>query len=303
MGIRRALLVGINAYTHSNPLRGCINDVKQMQATLGKYYGFGADSFKILLDQDATLANIKAGITWLAEGGDDADAVRVFHYSGHGYFVPDDNGDEPDGRDEVLVPIDHDSAGFLTDDTLKSLYGAFPKKGNLTLVMDSCHSGTVQRDDRDIRYRFLPASQEHIDACDAVKEKFARAQEDHVVMQLDKMRHAGALPEGDALRDTVRDLMKGFEKVRFGDVRVRESNVLIAGCRSDQQSADAHIAGDYHGALTYYLVDAIEKANGAISYRDMLTQAVGSLKQGNYGQTPQLETRRGRDLLKAFTPF
>jgi hypothetical protein len=161
----------------------------------------------------------------------------------------------------------------------------------------------VQRDDRDVRYRFLPATQEHIDACDAAEAAFKAAQEDHVVAQLEKMRHAGAIPAGDALRDTVRDLMKGFQKSRFGDIRVRESNMLIAGCRPDQQSADALIAGDYHGALTYYMVDSIEKANGAISYRELATQTAAKLQQNNHAQVPQLEYRRGRDQLKVFTPF
>jgi metacaspase-1 len=303
MSIRRGLLVGINAYTHSNPLRGCINDVKQMQGVLSKYYGFAADSFKILLDQDATLANITTGLAWLAEGGDDADAVRVFHYSGHGYFVPDTNGDEPDGRDEVLVPVDHDSAGFLTDDALKVIYDRFPKSGNLTLIMDSCHSGTVQRDVADTVYRFIPATQAHIAACDAARATFEQAQEDHLVAELGRLRSAGALPEGDALRDTVRDLIKGFQKARFGDVRVRENNVLISGCRTDQTSADAHIGGDYHGALTYHLVDALEKANGALSYRELVTGAANQLEQGGYSQVPQLEYKRGRDQSPAFKPF
>jgi hypothetical protein len=274
-----------------------------MQAVLSKYYGFADDGFRLLLDADATLANMRAGLDWLAEGGADADAVRVFHYSGHGYFVPDQNGDEPDGRDEVLVPVDHDSAGFLSDDVLKKHYDAFPRGGNLTLIMDSCHSGTVQRDVSDVLYRFIPATRAHIEACDAARDAFARAQEDHVVAGLDKLRESGALPQGDALRETVRDLMKGFVKARFGDVRVRENNVLISGCRSDQQSADAYIAGDYHGALTYHLVDSIEKANGAISYRDMIAQTADKLQQGGYSQVPQLEYRRSRDRAQAFRPF
>jgi hypothetical protein len=274
-----------------------------MQAVLAKYYGFADDGFRLLLDADATLANMRAGLDWLAEGGADADAVRVFHYSGHGYFVPDQNGDEPDGRDEVLVPVDHDSAGFLSDDALKKHYDAFPRGGNLTLIMDSCHSGTVQRDVSDVLYRFIPATRAHIEACDAARDAFARAQEDHVVAGLDKLRESGALPQGDALRETVRDLMKGFVKARFGDVRVRENNVLISGCRSDQQSADAYIVGDYHGALTYHLVDTIEKANGAISYRDMIAQTADKLQQGGYSQVPQLEYRRSRDRAQAFRPF
>ena len=144
MSVRRALLVGINAYPDA-PLRGCINDVRQMKGLLKQFYGFQDDGIKLLLDGDATAAGIKAGLAWLAEGGADADAVRIFHYSGHGTYVADKNGDEPDGRDECLVPFDYKSAGFITDDVLKTLYDRFPVSGNLTLVMDSCHSGTVNK--------------------------------------------------------------------------------------------------------------------------------------------------------------
>ena len=144
MSVRRALLVGINAYPDA-PLRGCINDVQQMKGLLKQYYGFQDDGIKLLLDGDATAAGIEAGLEWLAEGGAEVDAVRVFHYSGHGSYVADKNGDEPDGRDECLVPVDYESVGFITDDVLKTFYDRFPEEGNLTLVMDSCHSGTVNR--------------------------------------------------------------------------------------------------------------------------------------------------------------
>ena len=132
MSLRKALLVGINAY-RSAPLRGCVNDVFQMKEVLQRYYGFAEADMRILLDRDATAAGIKAGLEWLAQDGDDADAVRVFHYSGHGSFVADQNGDEPDGRDECLVPYDYESVGMLTDDVLKTYYDRFPRTGNLTL--------------------------------------------------------------------------------------------------------------------------------------------------------------------------
>ncbi len=81
MALRKALLVGINAYPGA-PLRGCINDVNQMRELLTTCYGFAEADLKFLLDGDATLEGIKAGLEWLAQGGADPDAVRVFHYLG-----------------------------------------------------------------------------------------------------------------------------------------------------------------------------------------------------------------------------
>jgi hypothetical protein len=271
MAIRKALLVGINAY-RTAPLRGCINDVVQMKDLLQRYFGFPDEGIRTVLDEEATSAGIKAGLKWLAQGGDDPDAVRVFHYAGHGAFVVDENGDEPDGRDETLVPYDYKSAGMLTDDALKVLYDRFPASGNLTLVMDACHSGTNNRDiQEDIVYRFLPLPLDEREAifaaAAAAADKFAREQQDYAVSEMMKMR--GEDLTEDELRDRYLNLIQSFQKSRFGDIRAREANVLLAGCQPDQKSADARIEGDYHGAFTYNLAGAIAQADGQITYRQV----------------------------------
>jgi metacaspase-1 len=301
MAIRKALLVGINAYT-SSPLRGCLNDVKTMRELLTRFFGFADTDIRSLLDSQATAAAIQAGLTWLAEGGDDADAVRVFHFSGHGYYVADTNGDEPDGRDEALVPFDYDSAGFLTDDVLKTHYDRFPKSGNLTLVMDCCHSGTIQKGLDDIVYRFLPVPLAEVEKADAAKAAFEKAQRAYVIQSLREMGNPDALSD-DALAQRVDALMRGFEKKRYGDVRVREANVLISGCRSDQTSADAPIAGDFHGALTWNLGQVIRAAEGRLTYRQLITQASTAMAASQYSQIPQLEYAGTRDQKQIFAPF
>lgn len=300
MTIRKALLVGINAYPNA-PLKGCINDVLQMEDLLQRFFGFQAADMHVLLDEAATTAAITAELAWLASGGAEADAVRVFHYSGHGSYVADTNGDEPEGRDECLVPYDYVSAGMMTDDTLKGLYDQFPRTGNLTLVMDCCHSGTNNRAPGDKRFRFLPVSQEEQNRIDVAARRYADDLEAFVVQELTKVRDT-QMSEKD-LAATVRRLMVKFEKARFGDIRTREANVLLAGCRSDQQAADARIAGGYHGAFTYFLVDAIVKANGQIAYHDAVELAGKSLFAKRYGQVPQLEVRGRRGQKLAFMPF
>jgi hypothetical protein len=205
MSIRKALLVGINGYPDA-PLRGCINDVRQMTGLLKQFYGFQDDGIKLLVDGDATAAGIRAGLAWLAEGGADADAVRIFHYSGHGTYVADKNGDEPDGRDECLVPFDYKSAGFITDDALKTLYDRFPVSGNLTLVMDSCHSGTVNKAPvEDIVFRFLPVSDAEQEKIDAAAAKFVQDQQEYVFKAIKKLR--GQDLTDAELRAKVGDLM------------------------------------------------------------------------------------------------
>ncbi len=301
MATSKALLVGINAYG-TKPLRGCVNDVKQMQSLLQRYYGFQPENMRILTDQEATSANIEAGLEWLAGGGSEPEAVRVFHYSGHGSYVADENGDEPDGRDECLVPVDYQTTGLITDDTLKTFYDRFPQTANLTLVMDSCHSGTVQKDmESDIVAKFLPVSLEEQERIDKTAARFVEDQREFVVKELTQLGEE-RLSEAE-LREKVRGLMSAFEKKRFGDVRVREANILLAGCRADQQSADAFIGGDYHGAFTYFIGECIAQSDGNISHSQLAEQVGRRLCAGGFVQIPQLECCGERNQRLAFRPF
>jgi hypothetical protein len=49
-----------------------------------------------------------------------------FHFSGHGGRVKDANGDEDDGYDETIYPVDHDryqgESGQIVDDVSRNIY-------------------------------------------------------------------------------------------------------------------------------------------------------------------------------------
>ena len=62
-----------------------------------------------------TCANIKKAIEELVRTAAAGDLI-FFSYSGHGSCQPDRNGDEADGRDETICPLDRDSAGDIVDD-------------------------------------------------------------------------------------------------------------------------------------------------------------------------------------------
>ena len=51
------------------------------------------------------------------------------HYSGHGGQTFDLNGDEEDGLDEFICPVDYNSAGYIIDDDLKTLLSKKLLKG------------------------------------------------------------------------------------------------------------------------------------------------------------------------------
>ena len=92
-----------------------------------------------------------AGFRKLVSESSAGDSV-FFHYSGHGGRVRDEDGDEDDGYDETLIPVDYQSSGQITDDIVYSeLVGRMPAGSTLTCLMDCCHSGSIL----DLPYGFL----------------------------------------------------------------------------------------------------------------------------------------------------
>ncbi|HEY7379408.1 MAG TPA: caspase family protein, partial [Steroidobacteraceae bacterium] len=157
---RRALLIGINRYRIPGAdLRGCVNDVKNIRATLLRYFAFRSGDIRVLTDLSATKSAMQSAIKTLVASGKAGD-VLYLHYSGHGSNVPDKNGDEADHRDEILCPSDLDWKDPLTDDWLRTAFNKLKARVNLTVVMDCCHSGTNTRAilpaDAPIVPRYLP---------------------------------------------------------------------------------------------------------------------------------------------------
>ena len=71
----------------------------------------------------------------------------VFHYSGHGGQIQDMNGDEEDGIDETLVPWNSERAedDIIDDEIYQLIIELNEKTPHVTLIMDSCFSGTVAK--------------------------------------------------------------------------------------------------------------------------------------------------------------
>jgi len=150
---QRALLVGVGQYeTPGIDLPGIDLDLDRMRETLARL-GFEDKQIKVLADGDATSTNVIAGFEgWLKQGVQPNDRV-VFYYSGHGSNIPDLDGDEGDGVDEVLVTHDMKRAkikgratltGVVPDDKLAQLLAAIPSR-NIWVIIDACHSGTMTR--------------------------------------------------------------------------------------------------------------------------------------------------------------
>mmetsp|Transcript_11724 Transcript_11724/g.16432 ORF Transcript_11724/g.16432 Transcript_11724/m.16432 type:complete len:313 (+) Transcript_11724:187-1125(+) len=153
-GRRRAVLVGINYIGQQGQLSGCHNDVHNIKDYLINVQGFKEQDMLILMDDgrshEPTRDNILKSLKRVTEYSEPGDVV-FFHYSGHGGQVRDTSGDEEDGYDETLIPVDFKRSGQIIDDLLSDVLVKSLKQGvTLTALMDCCHSGTVL----DLPYRF-----------------------------------------------------------------------------------------------------------------------------------------------------
>lgn len=256
----RALLIGINEYSAA-PLRGCVNDVLDMAGLLTAKAGFARAEVTLLVDgratRDAILEHLRALVRAL-QPGDRA----LFHFSGHGTQLPSaaDSGEE-DGLDEAICPVDYswdDLGSFLRDKDFRREFARIPAGVTFVWVSDSCHSGTMSRDARlaahDPRPRCLPPPAD-------------------LVWKIETLRHRG-LQRSRGLRATA-------EALRLA---------LLAGCQAEQTSADAIFDGRANGALTYYLLRALERDGGlGLGLEPLAAQVTGALSQNGFDQRPSLE--------------
>ncbi len=170
---RRGVVVGINQYAPTESatgfalrkwkdLDGAVNDAESMAALLDQRFEF--DEVTLLLEGEATREAILAALVEL-ESVSNAGDVAVFYYAGHGSQVRNTGSSEADGLDETIVPSDvPDGAEDIRDKELRAYFNRILDKGALlTLIFDSCHSGSITRGLPGTATRFLEPSDRVID--------------------------------------------------------------------------------------------------------------------------------------------
>ncbi|PIN21456.1 Metacaspase involved in regulation of apoptosis [Handroanthus impetiginosus] len=148
-GRKRAVLCGVNYYGQRCKLNGSVNDAKCMKFFLTQKLGFPSDSIIVLTEEESdpfripTKNNIRMALQWLVQGCQSGDSL-VFYYSGHGSQQYDLSGDELDGYDETLWPVDHQYEGKISDDEINAtIVRPLPRGAKLHAIIDACHSGTI----------------------------------------------------------------------------------------------------------------------------------------------------------------
>jgi hypothetical protein len=260
---KTALCVGINDYPgFVNDLSGCLNDANDWAETLERR-GYGV---RRLLDQAATKSAVVAALTRLVGEAAPGDSL-VFTWSGHGSWLPDDDGDEADHRDETLCPHDVDRGRNLTDDELAEIFGRKPEEARLYFIADSCHSGSVSRFAPPLRPAGAPGAHER-------RVRFLPP---------------GSFPRDDAHAARIRACASR------PIARQKYPALLIAACSDAEYSYDDWFAGRANGAFTYTALRTL--ASNPSTPSEWMSLIRRALPTPEHPQTPRLfgsaEARNG----------
>lgn len=303
-------MVGINAYP-SAPLRGCLNDVEDWHSVLTSVGGFKPDNIRAVCDARADTAGIRARMEWLKEGIRGPGDEVFFAYSGHGSQVRDRGPQDElaDHMDEILCPHDLDwNTKVITDDDIGEWLKGFPPRTKITVVLDSCHSGTGTRELRP------PMENPHYRADRFLPPPIDIALRAEGMTKLKGVKIGPRIGMGrgwrrNGWRSEKANQRSSWWKWRWCRRKPKPTakppeassinHVLISGCRSDQTSADALINGRYNGALSRFLIDAIRMAPVA-PIKSVHAMARKAILDAGYSQESQLE---GSDMLLGLPIF
>lgn len=245
----KALLIGINYRGTDSELNGCINDANNLCSYLCRN-GFKRNDITLLTDDTEikpTRRNIIDNIIDLFQSG--ADKLWLC-YSGHGCFVKDYSGDENDGNDEALAPLDYETNGIILDDHLRGLFSFLKNNSKLTVILDCCHSGTGM----DLTYNFCKKT---------------------CIWKRNRQKWA-----------MVKDI---------NYPELRNQIIVISGCLDSQTSSDAKINKQYQGALTYALLDILNRFPNC-NYEQLILLVRQKLKRQQFSQIVHLSSSKKLNL-------
>lgn len=129
-------------YNTEAPLCSPSSDAKAM-ACIAKQEGYS--TIYLLINQEATKARFQEMFESYTGVLDEGDTFFIT-FSGHGGQIPDKDGDEADGLDEIWCFYDQ----CLVDDDLRRTWPLFKKGVRIIIVSSSCHSrSTLKVYDKD----------------------------------------------------------------------------------------------------------------------------------------------------------
>jgi len=288
----RALLIGCTHYDDPiEELWGPERDVRLLAATLRENYGFKDANIHQLagwpedVRNRPTYANIVAAFKRLIAEVKSGDQV-VIQMNGHGLQVPEVEGvdfEEADGKDEVFLPSDVEPwngaelANAIRDDQIDKWLAQLRERGaNVWIIFDCCHSGTLTKGGE--RMRGAKPDELNIPA-DLIRETEQRVAKKR---SQSAKRFLDANPNQPA------------EKYDTNQGKI----IAFYACQPFEETPElprpagvAHNRANYHGLLTYTIVEVLKQATGPISYNELMRRVVNSYRaeRKTRGPTPFAE--------------
>ena len=258
----KALLVGINAYPNpSNNLRGCINDIVDMEYFItSKNKVYQKENIRTLTDSRATKKGILTALNWLLLGASAGDQI-LFQYSGHGAQIPSKNhAIEKDGLDEIICPYDFSGEAAaetaISDKEFASIFAKIPQGVHFVWISDSCHSEDLSR------------KHEIVEPIYTFNETRFR-----------RFNHKDSTQQAEAVTPIA----------SLGSSAIPLHGALLSGCASHQLSADAYINNRFNGAFTHYLIKNLSLYGQDATMQEIVKYVNIDLMENDYDQNPQSE--------------
>ena len=278
---KRALLVGISKYARG---RGAPadwsdlptqDDIEVMRQVLLRKFGFKDEDIQVLTEAQVTKTAIETAFREHLIGPAQPGDVVLFYFSGHGQLVPDSTA--WGGTRPALVTSDYIDQNarngyrtHLRSDHIRELLRELKTRmskggsvvGNITVLLDSCHSGGGTKNE------MMSKGRSWDDAIDGPKPK--------------------------PLPDAVTGIKpKGTSGFLDADQAIAEGYVFISACRNEEQAL-CPVPGTKVSLLTYHLAEGLAKSGPHSSYRDVYEPLSVALSRF---QIPQLEGDAEKRLL------
>ena len=307
--------MGLNYRGSSAELQGCINDTENLRSFLTSTLGYADEEVRIMTDDSEntdlvpTYDNILGQLDQFVSDINKNDVSQAFlSYSGHGIYLRDRSGEERDGRDEALAPLDYQSKGFIVDDTVKSYLQQLPSTCQLFCLFDCCHSGTMCDLKYSYRYQSARKGKGRRRVRRRVRERYRQAYRKRYrvkVKRAGRTRWVWKTKQAYRWRTRTKRVWKTVWRVppKKEDwilEKEKKSEEMacqlcsLSGCRDNQTSADAYFQkrSEWAGALTTAFLDLFQTETShtnTISLYDFLTRLNKSMIQQRFSQRPVLQ--------------
>jgi len=249
--------------------------------------------------------NMLAAMQWLVS---EPGTINFLHYSGHGSQVrsrPDEY--RASGFDDTIVPFDFERNGQIPSSTLhQTLVTCLPPNSTLFIVFDCCHSGSAL----ELPYVYRSDEDGNVNKLDNVEAGIRLVGAASHLIQGGFLFNKNKVGEAKQLLAGATDFFKGLshkqeENDQWG---LGESDTMTeyasegaknvwmySGCRDNQTSEDASIAGSHVGAMSWAFLKSMREIGMRQSYIQVLQNTRRILK-GQYTQVPQLSVGYEQDL-------